>query len=232
MPTQSWSWVNGTCFLVFAICHSSILLYKDIPGYAGSWHAWTLKYHQPILGQIHMSISTCVQWNMQTKSDIQALLWNNLHISLQSLFKPLFLLLFLIVGCLVHPAKVFLIHIAHYLISGNKIYFNQFLAPYLTIITTMLQCHSPRLSQEWWTQTIYYLHIPHCENKNCGKSIFLFSIYLKVPWISTHQHPWLVKWWQTWTIISNVILHPTSHPISQEQEAHESKINLFHFWSM
>ena len=93
---------------------------------------------------------------------------------------------------LMHPAKVFLIYIVHYLISCNKIYFNQFLAPYLTIsphltttttpnhfITTFLQHCSPRLSQEWWTQTINYLHILHCENKNCGKSIFLFSIYLQ-----------------------------------------------------
>src|SRR5260221_4938987 len=27
--------------------------------------------------------------------------------------------------------------------------------------------------------TINYLHILHCENKNCGKSIFPFSIYLQ-----------------------------------------------------
>ena len=82
MPTQSWSWVNGTCFLVFAIPHSSIPPYEDVPGYTGSWHAWTPKsqYCQPIPGQIHMSISTCVWWNMQTKSDIQVLLWNNPHI--------------------------------------------------------------------------------------------------------------------------------------------------------
>src|SRR5260221_12774319 len=26
---------------------------------------------------------------------------------------------------------------------------------------------------------IYYLHILHCKNKNCGKSIFPFSIYLQ-----------------------------------------------------
>src|SRR6266436_471335 len=74
----------------------------------------------------------------------------------------------------------------------TKFYFNQFLAPYSTIsphltttttpnhfITTFLQCHSPRLSQEQWTQTINYLHVLCCENKNHGKSIFLFSIYLQ-----------------------------------------------------
>src|SRR6266436_2211740 len=74
----------------------------------------------------------------------------------------------------------------------TKFYFNQFLAPYSTIsphltttttsnhfITTFLQCHSPRLSQEQWTQSINYLHVPCCENKNHGKSIFLFSIYLQ-----------------------------------------------------
>src|SRR5258708_5007111 len=74
----------------------------------------------------------------------------------------------------------------------TKFYFNQFLAPYSTIsphltttttpdhfITTFLQCCSPRLSQEQWTQMINYLHILHCENKNCGKSIFPFSIYLQ-----------------------------------------------------
>ena len=60
------------------------------------------------------------------------------------------------------------------------------ISPHLTttttpnhFITTFLQHCSPRLSQEQWTQTIYYLHIPHCENKNHGKSIFLFSIYLQ-----------------------------------------------------
>src|SRR5258708_39825043 len=26
---------------------------------------------------------------------------------------------------------------------------------------------------------INYLHVPHCKNKNCGKSIFPFSIYLQ-----------------------------------------------------
>src|SRR5258708_1858600 len=74
----------------------------------------------------------------------------------------------------------------------TKFYFNQFLAPYSTIsphltttttsdhfITTFLQRCSPRLSQEQWTQMINYLHVPHCENKNRGKSIFPFSIYLQ-----------------------------------------------------
>src|SRR5260221_10262274 len=82
------------------------------------------------------------------------------------------ILLVILHHLLTHPAKVFLIYIVCYLISCNNFYFNQFLAPYLTIsphptttttpdhfITTFLQCHSPRLSQEQWTQMINYLHV-------------------------------------------------------------------------
>src|SRR5258708_980902 len=70
--------------------------------------------------------------------------------------------------------------------TPNYYHHTQLLPPHPTttttpnhFITTFLQCCSPRLSQEQWTQTINYLHVLHCKNKNCGKSIFLFSIYLQ-----------------------------------------------------
>ena len=77
-----------------------------------------------------------------------------------------------------------LIHVAHYSISHNIFHFNWFLAPH----PTTLSPHSSNVtcpdSLKRWTQTInswiynvICLHIP-CENKDPGKSMFSFSIYL------------------------------------------------------
>ena len=218
MPTQSWSWVNGTCFLVFTIPHSSIPPYEDVPSYTGSWHAWTLKsqYHQPILGQIHMSISTCVWWNMQTKSahitsiPIQATLSSTIsdgRMRCTCWLGAIWQILLVILHCLLaHPAKVFLIHIACYLISGNKFYFNQFLAPYLTIITTPNYYH--HIPPTLLTQTLSRMmdsnnqlsSHPALQEQELWENNF--SVFHLSPKCHESQ---LAKWQWTWTIISNVI---------------------------